>query len=317
MEPELKYFNQKPFIVFHIDPSQITYANVVIGAKDGNIGLDGYLWSWHIWVNADVKDLDFYSPSYSQTLTSMVQTLGEIPTKKTTLSVEPYSVLVRFHFGEFCCTLPISRQGGITDGEIVDWELPYYVSGRKDPLMDGHYENGGEMTVADAIRNPALLMSNQTVWEGSNEYLWETIRKTVNYSSLPQVGKSIYDPCPPGYCVPKRIFGGITACGRGSGDEPSAAIAWKNAAGHWMLGVRGSSQPDELIPFQQKYLESQATAPRAWGTAIASQGSSGNVVWSTLLNTGGIRPSSPSQSVAITGTTTSSYLVFIKPNKMK
>ena len=317
VEPELKYFNEKPFIVFHVDPSQISYANVVIGAKDDSVGQEGYLWSWHIWVYADVRSLDFYSPYYKQTLTSMVQTLGEIPTKKTTLSVEPYSVLVRFHFGEFSCTLPIQRQGGVTDGEIVDWELPYYVSGRKDPLMDGHYGNGGEMAVADAIRQPALLMSNLAEWEGSNEYLWETIRKTGNYSSLPQVGKSIYDPCPPGYCVPKRNFGGITACGMGSGDETSAAIAWKNAAGHWMLGVRGSSQPDELIPFPQKYLESQATAPRAWGTAIASQGSSGNVVWSTLLNTSGIRPSSPSQSVAIGGTTTSSYLVFIKPNKMK
>ena len=321
VEPELKYFNQKPFIVFHIDPSQISYANVVIGAKDLDVTGDviedkGCLWSWHIWVNADVRSLDFHSPAFNQTLTSMVQTLGEIPTKKTTLSFEPYAVLVRIHFGEFSVMLPIRRDGGVADGEIVDWELPCYVSGRKDPLMNGHYGNGGEMAVADAIRHPDLLMSNLATWEGENEYLWDSLRKTVEYSSIPQVGKSVYDPCPPGYCVPKRVFGGITACGRGNGDGQSAAVAWKNAAGHWMVGVRSSSRPDELIPFQQKYLESQAQTPRAWGTATASQGS-GNVVWSTLLNTSGIRPSSPSQTVSITGTTTSSFLVFIKPYKMK
>ena len=128
---------------------------------------------------------------------------------------------------------------------------PYYQWGRKDPILPSvgtddknkiwfdkfgtsknnlsiyNWSSGGSTLsanaeIADAIKNPQTF---NTSWSMDNLYynLWDAnCNETGNYNDITKarfepVTKSVYDPCPPGFCLPPNgAFTGFTSTGQDS-----------------------------------------------------------------------------------------------------
>ena len=115
-------------------------------------------------------------------------------------------------------------QSGVEDSSGL-WDAPTYQWGRKDPFRGSQtdrytpYDGGLGKSLGYAIQNPTVLLyaSASASWHGNTRYdnLWNT-----NVEYYPQtfdgfvedgtstgrkdtpVKKTVYDPCPPGFCVP-------------------------------------------------------------------------------------------------------------------
>ena len=115
-------------------------------------------------------------------------------------------------------------QSGVEDSSGL-WDAPTYQWGRKDPFRGSQtgrytpYYDGSDKSLGYAIQNPTFLLyaSSNASWHGNTRYdnLWNT-----NVDYYPQtfdgfvvdgtsmgrkntpVKKTVYDPCPPGFCVP-------------------------------------------------------------------------------------------------------------------
>jgi hypothetical protein len=157
-------------------PATLKPGNAVIAAKDADGAI---VWSWHIWVPATA----IVTASYGNALgaDAMDRNLGAL----------------------------VAAAAGDTPVDITSLGL-LYQWGRKDPFpgaasLESHpaaaavsknatTKAEGTITLAQAIANPTLMgfTSNGDWIDTSDDTLWQN------------AGKTIYDPCPPGYRVPVR-----------------------------------------------------------------------------------------------------------------
>lgn len=159
--------------------------NAVIAAlDDGDV-----VWSWHIWCTTE---------TYSSTTT-------------VSTSANTYNVT------------------GVNLGWVAKDEsgktgyCPYYQWGRKDPFISSAgvaYDingtsvkfkseayNSSTSTLAYAISNPNLFIyGTGGVWENQNLYnYWDSDNNVAWTRSVTnKTSKTVYDPCPPGFCVPTQ-----------------------------------------------------------------------------------------------------------------
>ena len=165
-----------------------TRGNALIAVKDGSGTI---LWSWHIWATEDDLSNTTVVSTGSHDYTVAPVNLGWVPTRTS---------------GNNQCSL-------------------YYQWGRKDPFIsaapelytrnkdvynisgtsvDGiNYSNTG-VTIADNIKNPTThyLYSSNTGPVTTTYYnMWDAQNTTTNNVTT-ATKKTIYDPCPPGFCVP-------------------------------------------------------------------------------------------------------------------
>ena len=146
--------------------------NVLLGVYASETD-DTPLWTWHIWVTDPPQN-----QGYLNGYVALDRNLGAV-------SSDPAD----FSAGESFCT-------GL-----------YYQWGRKDPMMirDGKLMNevsGTPVQVAEAHRTPTVYYydaSGGNDWttedDGVKDHLWGYI------SAWDDIGKTMYDPCPPGYRV--------------------------------------------------------------------------------------------------------------------
>ncbi len=161
--------------VFFETPETLKPGNALIAAKDNN---DKIIWSWHIWIPSTAIEVSTYGDIYNHAL--MDRNLGALVAATTSsVPVESFG----FHY---------------------EW-------GRKDPFVnalsisDNHFANVSgsavsvayEMTLAGAIANPTTyaVYTEKDSWGNwltpYDSNLWKDEEKTI------------YDPCPAGYRVPK------------------------------------------------------------------------------------------------------------------
>ena len=186
-------------IVFQM-PATLHAGNAVIAAKDVS---DNILWSWHIWVPSttisNVADSDVSSDTF------MDRNLGAlIVTEATSTQVSPQAF-----------------------GMLYQW-------GRKDPFVSaGAFSSSTRATVAGSANgttentsfNLADSYANPNTFAKFNT--WLTGVENWNPS-----GKSINDPCPPGYRVPNYnssdlLWGSVTG---------SASFEASSTYGWWKIG---------------------------------------------------------------------------------
>lgn len=158
------------YIVFKT-PSPLKAGNALIAAKNAG---GTVLWSWHIWIPAtEVEDIDSGFAVSSKKI--MDRNLGalNIATDSSTPGLDTYGL--------------------------------YYQWGRKDPFLSSGMKNAGSslsvstasaVSLATAKANPTVFyhttgISDDWATDGSST-LWDNSGKTVN------------DPCPPGYRIPVR-----------------------------------------------------------------------------------------------------------------
>ena len=221
-------------VVFEIPKgSGVSGGNAVIAAYDAN---DVIVWSWHIWLldtkdlfgNSTLQDITVTNAAGSQ-ITLMPVNLGWTPSNDTYKYYPRHRVRVRLtQATDGNPANNLQKQGGQTamftidqhaqyDEASTEGYCPYYQWGRKDPLLSASKETPGINTswpfMEYSISHPWAFFTNWT----------NNIFTSWNNAKEPEYTKTIYDPCPVGYHVPRSFaFTGFTA----DGTESSKANIW-------------------------------------------------------------------------------------------
>ncbi len=154
--------------------------NAVVAAKDGSGNI---VWSWHIWV-----------------------------TKQTFAAADLTTVAT----GSHNYTVTPVNLGWVGDAVSQGYNT-YYQWGRKDPFpgMGSVTYSTSSATIADNIKNPTTFYNVSNNPNTSTAYnLWDAQQKgTGNIATATK--KTVYDPCPAGFCVPTGnlyyyMNGGVT-----------------------------------------------------------------------------------------------------------
>jgi hypothetical protein len=162
------------YIIFHT-PDVLRPGNAVVAARaeDGTI-----LWSWHLWVPKTPVTVDSYgdimgAPLMSRNLGALVDAVAG------DTGVDPLSYGLVYQWGR---KDPFTAAGSFNSSDQATW------AGADEKVAPG------QISLADAVANPRLLgHANDGNWMTEiDETLWS------------DDGKTIYDPCPPGYRVPAR-----------------------------------------------------------------------------------------------------------------
>lgn len=230
-----KPFYKDDYIYFHV--GHITNANAVITATSGGT----VVWSWHIWAVADPVT-NLATTKIQQTLLNssggtfnyqsvygdngeffQTMDLGQNDYEDT--KVDPRFCDVRFvqkYKDKTIDTVTVRfRQSGIRDHTNVANALTYQW-GRKDPFSSKSAtvtcQTASVNNVAEAIMHPDILyratasfswsgnLRVDNLWNSKTDYVVDKFAFIVDGQSDgrqdKKVQKTIYDPCPPGFCVP-------------------------------------------------------------------------------------------------------------------
>lgn len=246
------------FLTFSIDKSHIAAGNAVVAAtSNGQI-----VWSWHIWVtdrtldtNTAVQATDNASDTYIYNVAPV--NIGQVDG----------SIAVGTAYAGSLCKVRITDANGtqfqtqapIQQPDYVDGTgtpcinpSPYYQWGRKDPEWPATcaYDGNGNdiefklvnqaVDIGTGISNPTSLYFNKevtgNVYQTFYSNLWDMTPKT-NTGNYGATVKTVYDPCPPDYCVPTA---GLYTCltQQGSWQWSTANTSWNNGNGAlWQNGT--------------------------------------------------------------------------------
>lgn len=196
-----------------------TKGNVVVGIRrDDNSGVTNCLWSWHLWITD-------YNPDE---VSRQTHAINQYVYPVTGGNMHTYGGDVWAEGGTYYGKYIMDRNlGALSAKQKSGAGCLYYQYGRKDPFCvdavypgtDGaSYFNSGELkienentpavgdnNVTTAIMNPATFyyFGNSSSWTlntkyNNTSYTWFDPDCTVGTN-----GKSLFDPCPPGYKVPE------------------------------------------------------------------------------------------------------------------
>lgn len=195
------------FLTFKVSHDNITQGNALIAATaNGTV-----VWSWHIWVTKEkLQESELVSVATgSHTYEVAPVNLGEGRTmEKASSDVRASSngVTLRFNI----------EQKNATDYRANT----YYQWGRKDPEIpatigsDIAYDIDGNnikfqyssssVSIGTTIQNPGIHYCSSSTYGPYNEsnYNYWDMNQTRTGNISTATVKTIYDPCPPGFCVP-------------------------------------------------------------------------------------------------------------------
>ena len=214
--------------------------NAVIAAKSSD---DKIVWSWHIWVTKET-----FADDKLTTVTTGTGTLGS--------DYQVYKVT------------PVNLGWVATGGEGKQGYNTYYQWGRKDAFIPSsgtdntnhtvYNINNNEVTgltpsttdatIADNIKNPTTFYKNSTNGPCNTQYynMWDAQQGEQTPAVLKNITtatvKTVYDPCPAGFCVPTSnlfyFMGNGVAGGTGDiqerndtdWDDTNKGKTWKQAS---------------------------------------------------------------------------------------
>lgn len=207
------------YLRFTVNRETITEGNAVVAAIDhqGNA-----LWSWHIWVTpetlSDVSAVNTGSHEYKVAPVN----IGWVAPSGICKVYEGSRCKVRVHQTDGSVIyFEVRQRDGLEQTVNNRGYCPYYQWGRKDPSFPADassntsypaYDiNGNKLSlevlsigssIGFGIQNPLTLIYNlvSTYVTTHNNYWDINQNSTGNVSTATQ--KTVYDPCPPGHCVP-------------------------------------------------------------------------------------------------------------------
>ena len=181
-------------------PSKLKPGNALLGAID----TDGHLlWSWHIWIPETMFTEDTYGLSgYA----FMSRNLGAlVDATASSEALDPKAFGLHYQWG---------RKDPFVGAGKADGSAFAAVAGTAMSM------SGAKLPVAESVKKPTAFVNVSGDWsgEGNGDLLGDT-----------SGSKSIYDPCPPGYRIPKRED--ATSIFR---TDLTTVGSWEySATGHW------------------------------------------------------------------------------------
>jgi uncharacterized protein (TIGR02145 family) len=205
---------------FHFSPKdENASGNVLIGVKKkGAPASEGYLWSWHLWLTN--YDPDAAPPSWQEGVYSYPVTGGAVHRYAGgTWATAAYTD--KFIMDRDLGAASANRADGLGKTRGL-----FYQFGRKDPFPAtsvGLYNvSGTAVTAFTATANDCIVrVSGSTAiktavqypynfyvpgsgdWVSGNSYYNNSWNNPGWYTSVPKAGKSLFDPCPPGWRLPE------------------------------------------------------------------------------------------------------------------
>lgn len=213
------------YLTFTVDPDNIAPGNAVIAATTGENGTGDIVWSWHIWVT-------------TETLSNLTTVSASHTYRLAPVNVGWISSTVRTYTGNTCrvqassngvtLTFDVTQASG---SMFISGYHPYYQWGRKDALMpstgSGNYNHNtwdidgnlltslanntcyslvsGAYSIGTTIKNPIkhyYYSSNYGPYKETKYNYWDTENTSTSSSRAVATVKTVYDPCPPDFCVP-------------------------------------------------------------------------------------------------------------------
>lgn len=197
--------------------------NAVIAAKMGST----IVWSWHIWVTDETLSATTAVDASTHTYSVAAVNVGWVSDKINTY-YQGSSCVVRATCNGVTLQFNVQQPNSIAS-EYSNGRNPYYQWGRKDPEIPMDLYTNYNCNTYDISGNAVTTSSNNTITTVSGEYSIGTTIKNpqkhyfnssngrpynegkYNYWDINQNStgaiktatvKTVYDPCPPGFCVP-------------------------------------------------------------------------------------------------------------------
>lgn len=161
--------------------------NALIAAKSGST----IVWSWHIWVTTETLASTTIVATGSHNYTVSPVNLGWIPTGGN--GKQGYCTY--YQWGRKDPFIPAAAYNSTTNHTV------YNIS---NSSVTGITYSGTGVTIADNIKNPTThyyYSSNYGPVTTTYYNMWDAQNTTTNNVTT-ATKKTIYDPCPPGFCVP-------------------------------------------------------------------------------------------------------------------
>lgn len=203
------------YLTFEVDEDKIAEGNAVVAAtSSGTI-----VWSWHIWVTSEtlsnLTTISTGSHSYQVAPVNVGQINGTIKSGTTVYAGEQCKV--RATANGVTVEFLVIAKNYESGGSNYNYPSPYYQWGRKDaqyPNTGAYNESGtlqatptvvtGSNSIGTTIKNPGKHYYYSSTYGPYNEtkYNYWDINNISTGNVTTKTYKTVYDPCPPGFCVP-------------------------------------------------------------------------------------------------------------------
>ena len=163
--------------------------NALVAALDED---ENIIWSWHIWLlNEEIADL-----KTGGGVMVMDRNLGA-----TSLDFDsPESHGMLYQWGR---TDPFPASPVVSGGTTSTMPVPVYdFDGNEVEIVSSSMENSENNTIDYAISNPTSVLSNKYQYAECRDWLWKDFSNPALWGGSGGE-KSLFDPCPAGYRVPK------------------------------------------------------------------------------------------------------------------
>ena len=248
------------YLKFQVPAGSIAEGNAVIAVKSGST----IVWSWHIWVTpetySNLTTVATGSHNYSVTPVNLGW-VGSGSVTKSGYEGRSCDVKITQSGGGQTQTFTITQSPNITVTTSKGGNSPFYQWGRKDPFVPSNgtantdktvyvgsgvdskgwqLVNSGTPTIADNIKNPwKHYYYSSTSGPVSTTYynMWDAKNaSTDNVTTATK--KTIYDPCPPGFCVPT---GNLWNYFGNNGSRTMSTWDGTNKGATWNTGITGDA----------------------------------------------------------------------------
>ena len=203
------------YLTFTIDPDNIAEGNAVIAATmSGTV-----VWSWHIWVTpqtlSDLTTIATGSHTYQVAPVNVGQVDGLIKANATVYAGDLCKV--RATANGVTMEFQVTAKDYISGGTNYYNPSPYYQWGRKDaerPCIGAYNASGtyaqnptpvsGAYSIGTTIQYPDNHYYNSSNYGpySENKYNYWDMNQTSTGNITTATVKTVYDPCPPDFCVP-------------------------------------------------------------------------------------------------------------------
>ncbi len=212
------------YLTFTVDADKIAEGNAVIAATLGGT----VVWSWHIWVTTETLNNTTVVSTGSHNYTVAPVNVGQVNTVVGSGTIYAGSMCrVRVTANGVTLEFEVTQPDYTEMTTVMPYPSPYYQWGRKDAMYPptGAYNSAGTLintytsgttlitatsaTPGATIKNPDYWYYNSSNYGpyGTNstyagKYNYWDMNQTSTGNISTKTIKTVYDPCPPGFCVP-------------------------------------------------------------------------------------------------------------------